>query len=351
VWRIYVHIGEIQMASIYAIKSKNGITKYYGDITYNGNRYRKCLATNKKSALLELNKFEHEIFTSLLSEPSTPKIEVNKAYWDFLRNLELSGVKDIKIGVLPRLKRFYEYLINIRIIYLEDITPVHIQTFLNKRRKTRVMQGTRIISTSSVNREIQVIKRFLSYCVSMQMIDRNPALAIQYFKKDNAKQRFYFSYEHTRAILDNAEEFRDFLYFLLHTGLRPTDTFTLKPKHISNSYLKLQMNKTGDYLNIPLSESIMGIIRPRLVNEFIFPEIDTSWNKKQCLKNVRKNFEPDYVRKNNINLHTFRHTYAHNMLNKGVPKEVLQTLLGHRSIKTTEIYANWVRKEELERWV
>ena len=27
------------------------------------------------------------------------------------------------------------------------------------------------------------------------------------------------------------------------------------------------------------------------------------------------------------------------MLNKGVPKEVLQTLLGHRSIKTTEIYA------------
>ena len=36
------------------------------------------------------------------------------------------------------------------------------------------------------------------------------------------------------------------------------------------------------------------------------------------------------------------------LLNKGVPKEVLQTLLGHRSIKTTEIYANWVRKEELE---
>ena len=65
-------------------------------------------------------------------------------------------------------------------------------------------------------------------------------------------------------------------------------------------------------------------------------------------KAVQSIFEPDFVRTNNINLHTFRHTYAHNMLNKGVPKEVLQTLLGHRSIKTTEIYANWVRKEELE---
>ena len=60
-------------------------------------------------------------------------------------------------------------------------------------------------------------------------------------------------------------------------------------------------------------------------------------------------FEAEH--QNNINLHTFRHTYAHNMLNKGVPKEVLQTLLGHRSIKTTEIYANWVRKEELEKWI
>jgi hypothetical protein len=26
-------------------------------------------------------------------------------------------------------------------------------------------------------------------------------------------------------------------------------------------------------------------------------------------------------------------------------------LIGHLSIKTTEIYANWVRKEALERWV
>ena len=39
------------------------------------------------------------------------------------------------------------------------------------------------------------------------------------------------------------------------------------------------------------------------------------------------------------------------MLNKGVPKEVLQTLLGHWSIKTTTIYANWDRNEELERWL
>ena len=36
------------------------------------------------------------------------------------------------------------------------------------------------------------------------------------------------------------------------------------------------------------------------------------------------------------------------MLNKGASKEVLQILLGHRSIKTTEIDENWVSEEKLE---
>ena len=51
-----------------------------------------------------------------------------------------------------------------------------------------------------------------------------------------------------------------------------------------------------------------------------------------------------------INFHPFRQTYARNMLNKGASKEVLQILLGHRSIKTTEIDENWVRKGEVDRW-
>ena len=111
------------------------------------------------------------------------------------------------------------------------------------------------------------------------------------------------------------------------------------------------MNKTGDFLNVPLPDAIKEMLAPRMANEYIFPEVRTDWQRRLCLKSVQKHFTRDFVRSNNINLHTFRHTYAHTMLNKGVPKEVLQTLLGHRSIKTTEIYANWIKKEELERWV
>ena len=116
------------------------------------------------------------------------------------------------------------------------------------------------------------------------------------------------------------------------------------------------MNKTGNRLLIPLSNHIISTLETLSKHcgtdeTLLFESFKSDRQKKNCVKKMQSNFEPNFVRTNNINLHTFRHTYAHNMLNKGVPKEVLQTLLVHRIIKTTEIYANWVRKEELERWV
>ena len=149
----------------------------------------------------------------------------------------------------------------------------------------------------------------------------------------------------------HAGRFHDFYYLLLYTGIRSTDAFKLKPEHFEGRYIKVQMNKTGDFLHVPIAQHVLDVLQPRMGLCTLFAPLKSDRQRRNCVKNIQRLFEPDFVRKNNINLHTFRHTYAHNMLNKGVPKEVLQTLLGHRSIKTTEIYANWVRKEELERWV
>ena len=185
----------------------------------------------------------------------------------------------------------------------------------------------------------------------MRWINLNPFFGIRYIKDRRNLKRYFFSNDDLSVIMDNADKYHDFYTFLLNTGIRSTDAFTLKPKHLQDNYLVKQMNKTGDWLNIPLPANTMKILDERISGKFIFDDLQTSFQRRKCTEHLQSNFEPDFVRKNNINLHTFRHTYAHNMLNKGVPKEVLQTLLGHRSIKTTEIYANWVRKEELERWV
>lgn len=39
-----------------------------------------------------------------------------------------------------------------------------------------------------------------------------------------------------------------------------------------------------------------------------------------------------------ITPHTFRHSYAMHMLYAGIPLKVLQALMGHKSISSTEVY-------------
>ena len=78
------------MATLYTRIKENAQKIYYGDITINGRRYRKKLATSREAALKELKRWEYGLlFTS-------PKVEVKdhpltKTRLSFLKDLELSS--------------------------------------------------------------------------------------------------------------------------------------------------------------------------------------------------------------------------------------------------------------------
>lgn len=52
----------------------------------------------------------------------------------------------------------------------------------------------------------------------------------------------------------------------------------------------------------------------------------------------------------NITPHRFRHTFATEMLEKGVPIDIVQKLLGHRSLSSTQIYATTSDKRMRTEW-
>ena len=222
---------------------------------------------------------------------------------------------------------------------------------IEKRDLLRIIDRVAEKTPTQANRILAFIKRFFNHCIDMEWIVHNPFRVVKPFKSHANKPRYYFTSKDIDSIISDPGCFHDLYYVLLHTGIRSTDAFTLTSNDIHGKYLKLKMNKTREYLHVPLPSHVLDVLAPRMANLRLFPRLQSERQRRNCVKHLQGLFHADFVRQNNINLHTFRHTYAHNMLNKGVPKEVLQTLLGHRSIKTTEIYANWVRNEELERWV
>ena len=345
------------MARLYKRINHKGIDKYYADIRINDKRVRRYLASDLNSAQLALKKLEYElIFTQTSKETPKKEIPLNHAIISFLKEVESSGVSAHRIKTIKlKLNALKEYT---RKSLVTDVTVRIAKNYMQSRAKTRVTNKYKsksddycpTLSPKTFNQELQIFIRFFNHCKELGWVDSNPFKRVKPLKEKPKGERYYFREKDLKLLFKLYPKYADPVNTLLYTGLRFTDVYTLHSNSVVNGYLRLQMNKTEDYLNIPLSGTVLAILEPRINGGHLFPELQSGRSRIKFRKDVQSIFDKDFVRKNNINLHTFRHTYAHNMLNKGVPKEVLQTLLGHRSIKTTEIYANWVRKEELERW-
>jgi integrase/recombinase XerD len=350
------------MGTIFTRKTLKGLTHYYGDLSINGKRYQRFLGLSRKTATIAMKELEYDLrFGSLTPQPEV--ITYTDAITKFLVHVELTGITYEQVKYIKsRIENFQRHCKQDGIEDLDQVTTDLSHSYIAKRSKEKVTKTYNYgkegkwkhPATSTINREIGFQKRFFRYCSDNGWITKNPWALISRVKKDNTREpRYAFSENELKNILEAAGHFNDFYFFLLHTGLRPTDTFVLTADAFDGNMMTVRQRKTGDWLqNIPVSEDVMSILKSRLSSGgLLFPELQSDRQRRYARRLVQGLFEPTLVRKNNINLHTFRHTFARQMLNKGMPKEVLQTFLGHRSIRTTEVYANWVSVNKLKEWV
>ena len=107
-------------------------------------------------------------------------------------------------------------------------------------------------------------------------------------------------------------------------------------EHVINlygrNYIHSHRLKTGEEFVVPILPYTEKILK-RTKNK---PVINTIQKYNQFLKGVGMALGCQFP----LTSHVARHTFACTIiLGEGVPKEVLQVMMGHSSIKTTEIYA------------
>jgi site-specific recombinase XerD len=349
------------MATIYTRKAKDGTRRYYCDLTVEGRRYRRYLGLSRSTADKALISLEHEL--RFVQQGGPERLGWDATLRQFILHVELTGITPAQVKYIKsRLNAFKSHCKSIDILSLDKVTTSQCRDYLTKRSQMKLRNKYQFgledkwvnPSISTLNIEIGFQKRFFRFCTENNWLDRNPWDPVKRIKdRTKGKPRYHFTDSDLNQIFEIGGVFNDFYFFLLHTGVRSTDAFVLDSKSIESQKLTIRMRKTGDWLpSIPLSLNVLNRLDERLSKGgMVFPELQSDRQRRNARNLIQSQFRPDEVRTNIINLHTFRHTYAHRMLAQGMPKEVLQVFLGHRSIRTTEIYANWICVKNLEKWV
>ena len=332
------------------IRKKN---TYYSDFrTKDGKRVRKSLGKDLDEARIKLAELMAGKSIAKKSNPApqepqhdTPKIGFKKAVNEYIESkydvAESWDKKlDSKMQAATALLIYKRLQKHSRSTYVSDFNYKHVNIFIDSIAKK--------ISNHAANKYLNHVQRFFQFCENYDYIYKSPARRIDK-RKLTPHKRYFFSDDEVARIIQNAGHFRLFFEFMFETGLRPTDMYNLQQKHFKDGCISKRQNKTDKFLNVPISDRANEIVNS--LGDPLFPTAhDRRW-RTLALANLQANFDYDFIKKNHIVLHTIRHTFAETKHKQGVPKEVIQQLLGHSSIITTEIYANSLPKEVLRKYL
>ncbi|SDF63732.1 Site-specific recombinase XerD [Dyadobacter soli] len=149
-------------------------------------------------------------------------------------------------------------------------------------------------------------------------------------------------------------EVRDAFIFQCFTGFAYQDIYDLTTKNIikvgnkAEPWLIKERGKTKVSQPVPILPIVAELIEKyknhpvRKVTGRLIP-VNSNYRYNVYLKELADvcgvTFDDVTVRKQEFNTHLARHTFAHIMLNNGVPLEDVSRMMGHRSIRTTQRYA------------
>lgn len=134
------------------------------------------------------------------------------------------------------------------------------------------------------------------------------------------------------------------------TGLRHSDIEKLVWNEIQHShqegyYIRFRQKKTKGTETLPISDQAYSLLGERgKGDDKVFADLKYSaWHNEQLKKWLQK----AGITKE-ITFHCFRHTYATLQLSLGTDLYTVSKMLGHREIKTTQVYAKIIDRQKRE---
>jgi integrase/recombinase XerD len=266
-------------------------------------------------------------------------------------SLERGLSENTRSAYAADIRDFLQYLQRHSIRSVNSVERRHLIDFL-------LSEKARGLQTTSLSRRLVAIKVFFRHLHREGLLNGNVA-------DDMESPRLWkvlpdtLTYKEVERLLkapDKNKRYglrdRALLEVFYGTGLRVSELASLRihDLHLGEGYLRC-IGKGNKERVVPINSSATALLkrylaelRPKLLPDPDAPELfvssrGTSFSRQGLWKLIR-----GYARKagiaKSVTPHTLRHSFATHLLANGAPLRVIQEMLGHADISTTQIYTH-----------
>ena len=238
-------------------------------------------------------------------------------------------------------------------VELADITPLMIRGYLAQMAEKEYARTT-------VNRRISSLRSFFRFLCNNDILSKNPCQAVRTPKRQKLLPSFLDEDEITALLQNIATDelgLRDLaiLELLYATGIRASELTGLQIANVdfSNRYL-LVYGKGKKERMVPVGRTAvkalkdyLTVSRPRLYAKYkgrphysLFVNSRGGQLTARSVQRIVEKYINILAIEKNVSPHTLRHTFATHMLEGGADLRIVQEILGHVNLSTTQIYTH-----------
>ncbi len=277
------------------------------------------------------------------------EVDINE-YLDYLRNIKRYSEFTVE-NYARDLKSFKKYLDDDGELSYLNVDKYQIRDYISLKMQNNSLKNR------SLNRHLSSLRGFYSYLVDNKKIEANPFSVIRSLKVEKklpsvlSESQIKELYQY-KTSKDDLLDYRNQLMIrlILDSGLRLSELINLTLNNINfeDNMLLIRGKGNKDRFTFFTNETkemfvyYLETIRNKLINE----DTNIVFLSKQGLPISKRTFEKMLLkiklRDSSINLHPhlLRHTFATRLLEEGADLRMVQELLGHESLSTTQIYTN-----------
>jgi len=268
------------------------------------------------------------------------------------RNASPYTVRNYKADLLD----FFYFLKEKKVATLDEVNRQVLRDYLGHLVEKGIVKG-------SIARKLSAIRSFYRYMVREKIIEANPIKTVSSPKLDKRLPSFLTLNEVTRLIeapdLSTPQGLRDraLLELLYASGLRVSELTSLELGQINLDSNEIRVWGKGSKERVvlmgePAAEAIRVYLeqgRPKLLtakrsNAIFITRYGQRFPERSVQKILEK-YTSQAGLKKRVHPHMLRHTFATHLLDGGADLRVVQELLGHERLSSTQIYTHVTKKQ------